>query len=263
MSGTLTRVVSVSAAAAAVAMMAGHGAGAANADLIGLWTAGLHWGTATQIIVGGGNVNTGRRFNFGSDRKVFRTLDNQPLYRPEYWDELILYDYLGNSDPTGQYLDPQWKNLPMGEPLLGMPQMIVPGRDGNELVFLYQNRNTWRYIPTDCRPHDEGLSYDVSFNGHAVGCWEGDTLVVTSKGFTTDTWLGWPGWIHSYDMEVVERFTREGDVLVRQTTVNDPMLLQPWHPADLRATFNPDLQDFMSEDYPYSNRELLGFGNRG
>ena len=68
-----------------------------------------------------------------------------------------------------------------------------------------------------------------SFNGLAVGCWEGDTLVVTSMGFTDRTWLHWSGYIHSNEMTVIERLRRQGDTLIYQATVEDPvMFLQPW-----------------------------------
>ena len=102
------------------------------------------------------------------------------------------------------------------------PNKIV--QTANEVIFLYENQNQFRVVPTDCREHDPVLKYDQSFNGLAVGCWEGDTLVVTSMGFTDRTWLHWSGYIHSNEMTVIDnalsrpwtadkRYTRDADPL--------------------------------------------------
>jgi hypothetical protein len=79
--------------------------------------------------------------------------------------------------------------------------------------------------------------------GYAIGNWEGDTLVVDSISFVDTTWLGRGGFIHSDSMHVVERFTRQGDVLLYDVTVEDPeMLVEPYvFPTRIvRRTANPD-----------------------
>src|SRR5438876_936828 len=120
---------------------------------------------------------------------------------------------------------------------LGAPNKIV--QTANEVIFLYENQNQFRVVPTDCREHDPVLKYDQSFNGLAVGCWEGDTLVVTSMGFTDRSWLHWSGYIHSNEMTVTERLRREGDTLIYQTTVDDPvMFLEPWKMDAIRLPLN-------------------------
>jgi hypothetical protein len=41
-----------------------------------------------------------------------------------------------------------------------------------------------RYIYLDGRPHPPLDEYDPTTNGHSVGTWDGDTLVVTTMGFS-------------------------------------------------------------------------------
>ena len=44
-----------------------------------------------------------------------------------------------------------------------------------------------------------------------------------------ETWLARGGFFHSEDMKVFERFTRKGDQLLYEATVEDPqVLLRPW-----------------------------------
>ena len=112
-------------------------------------------------------------------------------------------------------------------------------------VFLYNVNNflnvfTWRVIPTDGRPHHPVYSKDQTFMGDSVGRWEGDTLVVDVVGFNDVTWLGYPGWFHTSDMRVVERFRRDGNTLTWQVTVHDPaVLLEPWEAEPRVLRLNP------------------------
>jgi hypothetical protein len=66
--------------------------------------------------------------------------------------------------------------------------------------------------------------------GDSIGRFEGaDTFVVEVTNFNDDTWLGSDGYFHSEKMRVIERFTRKGDVLTYQATVEDPeVLATPW-----------------------------------
>jgi hypothetical protein len=181
---------------------------------------------------------------------------NKPMYKPQYWEEVRLRDYYANAGGKWiEYADPEWQNLPRGVPRLGPPNKIVQTAD--EVIFLYENQNQFRAIPTDCREHDPVLKYDQSFNGLAVGCWEGNDLVVTSMGFTDKTWLHWSGYYHSNEMVVTERFRREGDTLIYQVTVDDPvMFLEPWKMDAVRLNLNktPGIQ--LMQDVPYNDKSL-------
>ena len=87
----------------------------------------------------------------------------------------------------------------------------------------------FRVIATDGRAFDPQQTRQTKYTGHSVGHWEGDTLVIESVGFTPETWLARGGFFHSEDMKVFERFTRKGDQMLYEVTVEDPqVLLQPW-----------------------------------
>jgi hypothetical protein len=84
-------------------------------------------------------------------------------------------------------------------------------------------------IATDGRAFDPQALRQTKYTGHSVGRWEGDTLVIESRGFVPDTWLARGGFFHSDNMRVFERFTRKGDEMLYEVTVEDPdVLLQPW-----------------------------------
>ena len=70
---------------------------------------------------------------------------------------------------------------------------------------------------------------DHTYLGDTVGRWEGDTLVLDAIAFADTTWLGRGGFFHSDRMHVVEQFTRQGDALLYDVTVEDPeVLAEPW-----------------------------------
>ena len=79
--------------------------------------------------------------------------------------------------------------------------------------------------------------------GYTVGRWEGDTLVLDSIWFNDFTWLARGGFFHTEDMRVVERFTRQGNEVLYEVTVEDPgVLAEPWAmtPRVLRQLAAPD-----------------------
>jgi hypothetical protein len=102
--------------------------------------------------------------------------------------------------------------------------LLTPGK----VTILIEAYSQWRQIFTDGRKHPEDP--DLTFNGHSTGHWEGDTLVVDTVGFTTDTSLGNLGQRHSDKMRIVERFRLTGpDQLQIETTVTDAeALTKPW-----------------------------------
>ena len=65
-----------------------------------------------------------------------------------------------------------------------MEFLFTPGK----VTIMIEAYSQWRQIFTDGRKHPEDP--DLTFNGHSIGHWEGDTLVVDTVGFTTDTALG-------------------------------------------------------------------------
>ena len=114
-----------------------------------------------------------------------RRSNNQPLYKPEFWEKVQFLDENGNKE------DSNFHCMPAGVPRMGPPNKIV--QTPTEVILMYNAKNAYRIIPTDGRPHDKINSEDQTFMGDSIGAWEGDTLVVDVVGFNDTSWLGWPG----------------------------------------------------------------------
>jgi hypothetical protein len=156
---------------------------------------------------------------------------NIPSYKPEFAEKV---KYLSDNESK---MDQVFYCGKPGVPRLGAPRKII--QTPREVTFLYEDMSGdgYRVIPIDGRPHRADA--DPSYNGDSVGRWEGDTLVVESIDFVEDTWFGENGYFHSDAMKVTERFTRDGDTILYQVTVDDPKVLtQPWtmSPRKLQAT---------------------------
>ncbi len=165
---------------------------------------------------------------------------NRPLYRPEHWDEVIYLDMWTNRE------DPIMTCQPMGIPRQGAPGRIF--HTENDITLLYGRGgdggggySDLRVIATDGREVDERQVIQTKYTGHSVGHWEGDSLVIESIGFTPATWLARGGFFHSEDMKVTETFTRQGDQMLYEVTVDDPeVLLEPWVQNPMLMTLAED-----------------------
>jgi hypothetical protein len=166
---------------------------------------------------------------------------NRPLYKPEHWDKVQQLDMW-----TNKY-DPVMTCQPLGVPREGPPRRIV--QTDKDVIFIYTGGDAgggygeYRIIPTDGRPHGKNAEFDITYLGDTVGRWEGDTLVLDSVAFVDTTWLGRGGYFHTDKMHVVEKFTRQGDALLYDVTVEDPqVLVEPYvfPTRTVRRNLNPD-----------------------
>ena len=98
----------------------------------------------------------------------------------------------------------------------------------NRVLILFETNNAIRQIWMDGRGHPEDL--DPSWLGHAIGHWEGATLVVDTVGLTDKSWLDTAGHPHSDALHVVERIRRvDHDTLENTLTFDDPKAYtRPW-----------------------------------
>ena len=163
----------------------------------------------------------------------------RPVYKPQHWDKVQQLDMW-----TNKY-DPVMTCQPLGVPREGAPRRII--QTDKDVIFIYTGGDAgggygeFRIIPTDGRKHTKDPNFEYTYLGDTVGRWEGDTLVLDSVGFTDATWLGRGGFFHSGQMHVVERFTRQGDVLLYDVTVEDPeVLVEPWVLPTRKVTRNPN-----------------------
>jgi hypothetical protein len=152
----------------------------------------------------------------------------QPLYKPEHWDKIVELDQW-----TNKY-DPVMTCLPLGIPRQGPPARIF--HTDNDITMIYRGGvdgaggyAEFRMIPLDGRPHDPQRALQYTYMGYTVGRWEGDSLVLDSIGFSDETWLGRGGFFHSDQMRVLEKFTRTGNQMLYEVTIQDPVVLvEPW-----------------------------------
>jgi len=100
----------------------------------------------------------------------------------------------------------------------------------------------YRMIPTNGGEHNANQARQATYLGYSVGKWEGDTLVTDSISFVDSTWLGRGGLFHSGDMRIVEKFTRKGNELLHEMTIEDPeSFVEPWvMPARTLTLSNTD-----------------------
>lgn len=89
------------------------------------------------------------------------------------------------------------------------------------LVMLYESRTIFRQVFLDGRP----LPKDPvpAWQGYSIGRWEGDTLVVETRGFRDGGWLDMAGHPATDQLHVIERITRTNfGKLEMDITVDDP-----------------------------------------
>jgi hypothetical protein len=154
--------------------------------------------------------------------------------------------------------DPMAQCLLTGVPRINfrpLPFEIVQLPD--RVIMLYEIHHAFRIIPTDGRGPPEDA--EPSYLGEPVGRWEGDTLVVDVTSFNTQTWLTGVGTIHTEDLKVTERYTRDSHDTIRyEVTMDDPAVFtKPW---TLRETFRlrPD-ERIREYECIESNEDLVRF----
>ncbi len=109
------------------------------------------------------------------------------------------------------------------------------------LLILYEEFNHYRQIFTDGRPFPKDLN--PAWFGSSVGRWEGNALVVETRGFNDQTWLDDYGLPHTEAMRTTERFERTdfGHMALR-ITIDDPKAYaKPWS-VDWQLVLLPDTE---------------------
>ena len=132
----------------------------------------------------------------------------------------------------------------------GMPYMmgaspidILPNRDGNEIVIAAPVRTPARHIYTDGRSHVNPGVFDPATNGHSIGHWEGDVLVVDTVGFSDQGVTSIPGGgRRTSGSHLVERFRLldGGQRLSVVFTWEDPKIFQKPHTYEFRYYRAPE-----------------------
>ena len=115
------------------------------------------------------------------------------------------------------------------------------------MVVINEQFGNARVIPIVDGPPRHDPSLRPSFQGDALGYWEGDTLVVDVTNFNGRNWLFDPLAVTSDALHIVERWTRpDAQTVENQGVVEDPkMLTAPWTSARMRrGKLNHDFSSF-------------------
>jgi hypothetical protein len=139
------------------------------------------------------------------------------------------------------------KDDPAARCIQGMPKLNVlpyPYRIyqlPNVLLMLYEGFTTFRQLFLDGRAFPKDMQ--PSWIGYSTGRWEGDTLVVETRGVNEETWLDNAGRPHSADMKLTERFRRpDFGHLEIALTIDDPKAYtKPWTVVE-KATYLADTE---------------------
>jgi hypothetical protein len=156
--------------------------------------------------------------------------------------------------------DPQFLYcLPPGGPRQfqgAMGVQFIEDKDRNRIfVFVGSVNRNWRLIYLDGRDQvgqdRNGDADNPLYYGRAVGKWEGDTLVVDTKGFNDKFWMSNGGLPHTDKLHLVERFTRSDlNTLKYEVTIDDPgAYTRTWKSSwDLQWMANEELPVFYCQD---------------
>ena len=123
--------------------------------------------------------------------------------------------------------------VPDGVPrILATPYPFQIFQSPGYVTIVYEVNHVFRTIPMDIPvPSDEALEIFPYFSGNSFGHWEGDTLVVVTKGFNEKTFLDATGVPHTDQMHVTERLRRINGrkELEDIATIEDPATFtKPW-----------------------------------
>ena len=131
----------------------------------------------------------------------------------------------GLTDPNGnpsQERVPSWGGcMPQGPTELLRGRAFELRQFPDVVLLLFDRDHAVRRIYMDGRGHPKDLK--PTWNGHSIGSYEGDTLVVDTVGINDKSWLDAQGHPHTDALHVVERLRRlNQDTLEVEFTFDDP-----------------------------------------
>ena len=89
------------------------------------------------------------------------------------------------------------------------------------LAIMFESNNVYKIVPTDGTGMPKSI--EPSWWGVSRGHWDGDTMVVETRGFNAMTYLDTAEHGHGEQLQVVERFRMiDKDHMTREVTIADP-----------------------------------------
>jgi hypothetical protein len=125
---------------------------------------------------------------------------------------------------------------------------------GRIFALMAGGNHNWRLIYTDGRAQVGNVQGDDDnplFFGRAAAHWEGDTLVIDTKGFNETFWFSNGGLPHTAQLHLIERFSRPDlNTLKYEVTIDDPgAYTRPWTSSStLQWVPNTELPEYFCQD---------------
>ena len=162
---------------------------------------------------------------------------------------------LGERCILGNTVGPPILALPGGinEQLMGHKWFFQIVQSANYVTIVSEYIQSTRIIPLDGRPH---LPLIVRpWTGDSRGRWEGSTLVVETTNFPAKRmFMG----LSTEHLRVVERFTRVGDTIDYQFTMDDPTRwTRPWTAVASIEKSDGPLYEFACHEGNYGLGNIL------
>jgi hypothetical protein len=158
-----------------------------------------------------------------------------------------------NTQNPGAYCLPQHA-VPI---LLSFPYKVYQTKDALVSITEFFTPG-WRQVFMDGRPHPSADEWNPAWNGHSIGYWEGDTLVIDTVGFNEIA----PGFgVHTEKLRIIERWRRPNlgrlEVEVRAT---DPEAWTGEHDFSVAATLVPG-QEVLEFICAENNQDMARWGS--
>jgi hypothetical protein len=154
------------------------------------------------------------------------------------------FDYTGHCLPQGLTRS---MNSPFPIEIVQTPQTFA---------VLYEAWNVFHITPTNGRTFPKDKELEPTWMGTSFGHWNGDTLVVETRGFNDKTNLDTVGHPHSDQMKITETYLRtDAKHIQYEVTVEDSRIYrEPW--KNTRTfTLRPDW-DIMEYSCEENNKDL-------
>jgi hypothetical protein len=172
----------------------------------------------------------------------------EPPLKPQYMD--ILKRRIRAKNAGKPETDTSTKCYPHGMPrLMESPYPIEIWQTPGQVTILHEVAHEVRRFYLDRK---QPANPKISYLGHSVAHWEGDTLVVDTIGINASSFIDDEGSSHSDKEHIVERFHKidGGRQLQVDTTVEDPVTLE--HPYSYSRYFQwrPDvrIEEYVCEE---------------
>ena len=156
------------------------------------------------------------------------------------------------------YEEPDAHCLPQGVPKINsapVPFRIVQLE--KLVVIIYEAFNLWRQVFLDNRQFDDDLN--PSWMGYSKGRWEGQELVVETRGLNGKQWLDHGGLPASDKLTVVERFRRPrfGRLEIEVTITDPTYYTKPWTATtNAQLRLDTELMEFICNENERSTKHM-------